>query len=58
LSLKSNSVDYRCGIFHGVIIASVLLLALGGCGHKTDPVYMAPVKKQTASQNATDGEIR
>jgi len=60
--MRRKRVENRCtdkrskdrfGCFHGGIIASLLLiLALEGCGYKTDPVYTPPVEK-----NVTDGSF-
>ena len=37
----------RLRIFHSVIIASLFYMALSGCGHKTDPVYVPDGKSGT-----------
>lgn len=37
----------RRGIFHAIIIASLCCIALTGCGHKTDVVYVPDSDKTT-----------
>ncbi len=41
LRRREKGFDDFSGRFHLAIIASLLLL-LGGCGYKTDPVYVPP----------------
>jgi predicted small lipoprotein YifL len=50
MSITDNRVQNRLSIFHAGIIASLLMMALGGCGYKTDPVYVPP-KDQVQSNH-------